>query len=111
LQQLGYTVLVADGSEAAWRVCAEQQGKIDLLLTDLVMAGQNGHDLARDLADKYPEISVLFMSGYTEDSVIRRDILLEGRSFLQKPFSVAELATAVHNALVLKNAVAASRLA
>jgi two-component system cell cycle sensor histidine kinase/response regulator CckA len=67
------------------------------------MAGQNGHHLANELAEKYPGISVLFMSGYTEDSASRRDILLKGCAFLQKPFSVAELATAVHNVLVLKS--------
>ena len=106
LQQIGYKVLTAEGSDAAWRVCAQQQGKVDLLLTDLVMAGQNGHGLASALANHYPGIRVLFMSGYTEFSAARRDILLEGRPFLQKPFSVAELSIAVHNALLLKSAVA-----
>ena len=107
LQQMGYRVLTADNSSAAWKVCAEEQGKVDLLLTDLVMAGQNGHRLAADLTEMYPAMGVLFMSGYTEDSASRRGILLEGCLFLQKPFSVAELATAVHNALVLKSALAA----
>lgn len=103
LVQIGYRVLTAESSDAAWKVCIEQQGKVDLVLTDLVMAGQNGHHLANELAEKYPGISVLFMSGYTEDSASRRDILLKGCAFLQKPFSVAELATAVHNVLVLKS--------
>ena len=106
LVQLGYRVFTAESSDSAWKICIEQQGKIDLVLTDLVMAGQNGHHLASDLAEKYPGISVLFMSGYTEDSTSRRDILLKGCPFLQKPFSVAELATAVHNVLILKRATA-----
>jgi two-component system, cell cycle sensor histidine kinase and response regulator CckA len=105
LQQLGYRVLTAESSDAAWQACLEQQGKVDLVLTDLVMAGQDGHRLASDLADRYPGMTVLFMSGYTEDSASRRDILLKGSPFLQKPFSVAELANAVHNALVLKSAL------
>src|SRR5262249_32634877 len=60
------------------KICVEQQGKLDLVLTDLVMAGQDGHRLASELAEKYPAISVLFMSGCTDDSASRRDILLEG---------------------------------
>jgi two-component system, cell cycle sensor histidine kinase and response regulator CckA len=103
LQQLGYEVLVADSGQAALRICEERQGKIDLLLTDLVMAGLNGHEIANDLACRYQRIPVLFMSGYTEDNAARREILLQGRTFLQKPFSVADLASAVHNALSLKS--------
>ena len=72
------------------------------------MAGKSGHDLANDLAERYPEIRVLFMSGYTEDSATRRDILLRGSPFLQKPFSVAELAKAVRESLVLTPALAQS---
>jgi len=90
------------------KICVEQQGKLDLVLTDLVMPGQDGHRLASELAEKYPAISVLFMSGCTDDSASRRDILLDGSPFLQKPFSVAELANAVHNVLLLKR-VTASR--
>ena len=78
---------------------------VDLVLTDLVMSGMGGHELARDLAERYPGIQVLFMSGYTEDSAARREILLKGSAFLQKPFSVADLSTAVHHALA-KNIVA-----
>jgi FixJ family two-component response regulator len=58
-----------------------------------------GHELASNLAERHPEIRVLFMSGYTEDSAARREILLKGSPFLQKPFSVADLSTAVHHAL------------
>jgi len=69
------------------------------------MPGQNGRELANDLAERYPDIPVLFMSGYTEDNAARREILLKGSSFLQKPFSVADLASAVHDALTLKSVV------
>ncbi len=110
LQQIGYRVLTAESSDSALKVCAEQRGAVDLVLTDLVMAGRTGHQLASDLADQYPRMSVLFMSGYTEDSASRRDILLKGSSFLQKPFSVAELANAVHSALALKSAIAAEHV-
>jgi PAS domain S-box-containing protein len=106
LQQLGYQVLSAESGNSALRICEERAGKVDLILTDLVMAGQNGHELAGELAKRYPQIRVLLMSGYTEDNATRREILLKGSSFLQKPFSVADLASSVHTALALKNVVA-----
>jgi len=99
LEQLGYRVLEADSGITALAICAERKGEVDLVLTDLVMAGKGGHELARDLADLYPTIRVLFMSGYSEDSAARREILLRGSPFLQKPFSVADLAKAVQHAL------------
>jgi len=101
LSQLGYRVVVADGPHGALKICDELQGKIDLLLTDVVMPGQNGYDLATKLAERYPGIPALFMSGYTEDSAGRREILLKGNSFLQKPFSVSDLASAVHSTLAM----------
>ena len=66
------------------------------------MPGMGGHELAGELAERYPGIRVLFMSGYTEDSAARREILLKGSAFLQKPFSVADLSNAVHQALAKK---------
>jgi len=99
LQQLGYRVLEADSGAAALKTCEDLHGKVDLVLTDLVMSGMGGHELASNLAERHPEIRVLFMSGYTEDSAARREILLKGSPFLQKPFSVADLSTAVHHAL------------
>ena len=59
------------------------------------MPGMGGHELAGELAQRHPGVRMLFMSGYTEDSAARRDILLQGSAFLQKPFSVADLANAV----------------
>jgi two-component system cell cycle sensor histidine kinase/response regulator CckA len=102
LVQMGYCVFEADSGNAALEACVELQGKIDLVLTDLVMAGKGGHELAQELTELYPEMRVLFMSGYSEDSAARRDILLRGSPFLQKPFSVADLAKAVQLALTTK---------
>jgi PAS domain S-box-containing protein len=101
LQQLGYRVYEADSGAAALKICEDLQGKVDLIITDLVMSGMGGHELASELAARHPSIRVLFMSGYTEDSAARREILLKGSAFLQKPFSVADLSTAVHQALAL----------
>jgi two-component system, cell cycle sensor histidine kinase and response regulator CckA len=105
LQQLGYEVLEAESGEIALRLCEEWHGKIDLVLTDLVMPGISGHQLAGELAQRCPEVKVIFMSGYTEDSAARRDILLKGSAFLQKPFSVGDLSNAVQQALALRQIV------
>ncbi|HLI62932.1 MAG TPA: PAS domain S-box protein [Terriglobales bacterium] len=105
LEQLGYRVLQAESATVALQVCQEVQGKIDLVLTDMVMAEKSGHELAADLIKRYPGIRVLFMSGYSEDTVARRDIMLRGSLFLQKPFSVADLAKAVQDALVQRRVV------
>ena len=102
LRQLGYRVLQAGSGVAALELCAELNGKVDLVLTDLVMAGKSGHELASDLAERYPRIRVLFMSGYSEDTAARRDILQRGSPFLQKPFSVGDLAKAVQLTLAMQ---------
>ena len=105
LQQLGYEVLEAESGEIALKLCEQRRGKIDLVLTDLVMPGISGHELAGELAQRYPKVRMIFMSGYTEDSAARRDILLKGSAFLQKPFSVGDLSNAVQQALVLRQIV------
>ena len=102
LQQLGYQVVEAESGEAALQVCDDLRGKIDLVLTDLVMPGMGGYELAGELAQRHPAVGILFMSGYTEDSAARRDILLQGSAFLQKPFSVADLSNAVRQALAVR---------
>jgi two-component system cell cycle sensor histidine kinase/response regulator CckA len=102
LQQLGYHVLEAENGTAALQVCDDLHGKIDLVLTDLVMPVMGGYELACEMAKHYPAVRILFMSGYTEDSAARRDILLQGSAFLQKPFSVADLSNAVHQALAAR---------
>ena len=99
LQQLGYHASQADSAAAALRVCEQLEGKIDLVITDLVMAGKSGNELANELAERHPGIRVLFMSGYSEDSAARQEILMRNSPFLQKPFSVADLAKAVQDAL------------
>jgi CheY-like chemotaxis protein len=101
LQQLGYHVLEAESGECALQLCGENQSKVDLVLTDLVMPGMGGHELAEKLSQRHPGVKTLFMSGYTEDTAARRDILLSGSAFLQKPFSVGDLSHAVQQALAI----------
>ena len=99
LEQLGHQALEAENGESALELCTRLEGAIDLVLTDLVMPGMGGYELASAIVARYPKVKVLFMSGYTEDSAARRDILLSGSAFLQKPFSVADLSSAVRQAL------------
>jgi signal transduction histidine kinase/ActR/RegA family two-component response regulator len=99
LGECGYTVLEADGANAA-RECAEQYaGRIHLLLTDVVMPGEGGRQLAEGLLARRPDLRVIFMSGYTADVVLRRGVVEESVRFLPKPFSPAALAHAVRQTL------------
>jgi PAS domain S-box-containing protein len=100
LQQLGYKVLEAQDGKAALEVCHEHPD-IQVVLTDLVMPRMGGYPLANELAERHPGMRVLFMSGYTEDTATRHDILLKGSPFLQKPFSVADLAQSVQQILAM----------
>ena len=102
LHQLGYTVLEADSGEAALELCEQNQGKIELVLTDLIMPGMGGREMARQLAERFPDIEILYTTGYTEDNVARQELLQGGQSFLEKPFSVSELSQAVHRILALQ---------
>jgi two-component system cell cycle sensor histidine kinase/response regulator CckA len=103
LQQLGYAVLEAENGEAALEICQQKQGKIDLVITDLIMPGIGGQVLARQLSELYPNVRVLFTSGYTEGTVAQREMLQEGSSFLPKPYSVADLSSAIHRILALRS--------
>ncbi len=103
LLQLGCQVLeAADGLEAI-SIFEEHQGNIDLVLTDLVMPHMSGHELWTQLTERDPQLSFLFMSGYTEDSALRHKILSRQAVFLSKPFSVADLSTAIQRALMLRS--------
>jgi YesN/AraC family two-component response regulator len=73
--------------------------KIHLLMTDVVMPGMNGRDLARRLTALYPDIKLLFMSGYTANVIAHQGVLDEGVAFLQKPFSMKDLADKLRGVL------------
>ena len=74
--------------------------EIHLLITDVVMPGMNGRELADKLSEKYPDLSQLFMSGYTANVIAHRGVLDEGVKFIQKPFSRNELSLKVRKALL-----------
>ncbi len=99
LEEFGYTVLAAGNSDEALSLCAKYQGPIHLLLTDVVLPGLGGRQVAEQVIALYPQIKVLYMSGYTDDTVVRHGILHKQVNFLQKPFSPTELAQKVRQVL------------
>ena len=99
LRSRGYRVLPAANSEEVDAICRREKGKIDLLLTDVVMPRINGTEIAKRVAQQRPGIRVLFMSGYTTDSTVHHGLLETGVAFLQKPFTPAALAAKVREVL------------
>jgi DNA-binding NtrC family response regulator len=99
LQRYGYSVLLAATSDEALRLCGEMGDTIQLLLTDVVMPGTSGPSLAADLTARHPGMRVLYMSGYTDDAIVRHGLLEGGVSFLQKPFAPDTLARKVRQVL------------
>jgi PAS domain S-box-containing protein len=87
LEELGYTVLAASNGREALRMAEKQEGPIDLLLTDVVMPGMNGRQLADRLKQKIPALKVLFVSGYSGDVILREGSLEPGAYFVHKPIT------------------------
>ncbi len=99
LEGLGYTVLAAASPGEALRRAGSFAGEIHLLLTDVVMPQMNGRELARALCARRPGMKCLFVSGYAQNGVVRQGEVEEGLHFLQKPYSLGELAAKVRQAL------------
>jgi two-component system, cell cycle sensor histidine kinase and response regulator CckA len=99
LERLGYTVVSASTPAEAIRLAEAHHGEIHLLITDVVMPEMNGRDLAKNLLSLYPNLKRLFMSGYTADVIAHQGVLDEGVNFMQKPFSIKDLAAMVRAAL------------
>ena len=102
LESQGYTVIEAINGEDALRLAADYGGVIDLLLSDVVMPEMGGRLVAERLVASRPEIEVLFMSGYTDDEILRRGLLERGQRMLQKPFTATALAHEVRSVLDAK---------
>ena len=99
LEEYGYTVLTASNGMEGLRVCRESPDKIDLVLTDVIMPQMSGAELAQNILAIHPETHVLYMSGFTDDAVVRHGVITEDMCFLQKPFSPEALAIKVREVL------------
>lgn len=99
LTSAGYTVIEAENGEEALAVCESRDGPLDLVLSDMVMPKMSGRELARRIAEKRPELRILFMSGYTHDILSTEERSRPEMVILEKPFSRRDLARAVRTAL------------
>jgi len=99
LERLGYSVIIAAIPGEAIRLAHDHAGKIHLLMTDVIMPEMNGRDLAGQLSAFYPDIKLLFMSGYTADIIAHKGVLDEGVAFIHKPFSKVDLAVKLRGVL------------
>ncbi len=99
LDQLGYNVITAARPSEAVERAMNHDGRIDLLMTDVVMPEMNGRDLWARLEKDFPSLRCLFMSGYTANVIVHHGVLVPGVHFLQKPFSIDDLATKLREAL------------
>jgi len=91
LQEFGYRVLAAAHGPEALEIADRHAGKIDLMLTDVIMPDMGGRKVAEILQSRYPHIKVIYCSGYTDDDIVRRGVLQEDVPYLQKPFTLAAL--------------------
>jgi PAS domain S-box-containing protein len=99
LRSSGYAIITANSGAEALEICGQQPGKIDLLLTDVVMPEMSGPQLAERLAKSYSKMKVLFVSGYSDDAIVHHGVLDSQSAFLQKPFTPEALARKVREVL------------
>jgi two-component system, cell cycle sensor histidine kinase and response regulator CckA len=99
LREAGYTVIEASEGVAALKIATRQAGAIDLVLTDVVMPGMSGTQMAEKISAEYPHTKILYMSGYSESAGGHQEILRQGRTLLQKPFDLRSLARQVREIL------------
>jgi len=99
LKREGYTVLTAASGPEALALLDQHAGSLQLLLTDVIMPKMNGKQLFDRISGEYPEVKVLYMSGYTENVIVHHGVMTPGVQFIQKPFSVKALTAKVRQVL------------
>ena len=99
LQSRGYLVLEAADGDAALRLVREHSGRIDLLVSDVVMPRMSGRELRDQVVTMSPTTRVIFTSGYTDDAIVRHGVLKAESDFLQKPFTIHGLLRKVREVL------------
>jgi two-component system, cell cycle sensor histidine kinase and response regulator CckA len=100
LEEKGFTVLAALDAETALRISRRHTGRIDLLITDIILPKMNGVKLSWKLLENHPDMKILYMSGYAPETVSQYKNFREGHDFIQKPFGLHELLGIVHRTLV-----------
>ncbi|HUL36078.1 MAG TPA: ATP-binding protein [Thermodesulfobacteriota bacterium] len=99
LERQGYRILETFNGDDALAACEKSKSPIHLMLADVVMPGMSGSELAELLKPLYPEIKILYMSGYTDDAIVRHGVLEKGVNYIQKPFTMEGLARKVREVL------------
>ena len=99
LDERGYRVLEAANGDEAIKICHEYENPIHLVLTDVVMPGMSGREVAQAIKTAHPEAAVLYMSGYTDDAIVRHGVLEPGINFIEKPFTSQALVSKVMSVL------------
>lgn len=99
LRMQGYRVLEASNGGDVFSVCDQYEGPIHLTITDVVMPEMKGTELAKRLSSSYPEMKVIYMTGYVEDVISHHGVLEKGMENLQKPFTINDLARKVREVL------------
>ena len=99
LETKGYHVIEGENGNAGLAAAQAHKGTIDLLITDVIMPAMGGHELAQRLVKSRPAIKVLYLSGYTEDAIVDQNTGENSKAFLQKPFTLQNLARKVREVL------------
>jgi len=99
LEGQGYRILETSNGDDALVACEKYKSSIHLMLADIVMPGMSGSELAKLLKPLYPEIKILYMSGYTDNAIVRHGILEKRVNYIQKPFTMEGLARKVREVL------------
>ena len=99
LKHYGYNILETSSPREALIICEKHEEPIQMMVTDVILPEMNGRELAKKITSLYPEIKVVYISGYTDDVIVHHGVLGEGINFLQKPFTVRDLTRKVREVL------------
>ena len=99
LERQGYRILEASQGDDALRISERHGGPIDLILVDVIMPGMSCSELSKHLKSPHPKMKVLYMSGYTDNAIVRHGVLEKGINYIQKPFTMEGLARKVREVL------------
>ena len=99
LEKFGYKIIAASNGKEALELCAKENCAPDLILTDVIMPAMGGKQFYEEVKIKYPDTKVIYMSGYTDDDIVKQGVLTPDTEFIQKPFNLMDLVKKVRNVL------------